>query len=83
MRDPFKLPPYSKLRGRCAEYGATYKVLGQVLHLGLNAISERFCNVTPFTLPEIYKLMDFLEIPDNQMHEFFPRDGGCGKKRAA
>lgn len=83
MRDPFQLPPFAKLRGRMHEYGATYETLGGVLNLSVSAIGERFCNVTPFSLPEMYRLMDFLEIPENLMHEYFPKNGGVKPRKKA
>lgn len=62
---------YSKLRGRLREREVIYKTLGKVLGLSEGSVSERLNNNAQFSQEEIEKTMIFLEIPLNQVEQYF------------
>lgn len=83
MRDPFTLPPFAKLRGRMSEAGETSEMLGQAVGMSRKQIDIRLNLHVPFELDVIHEIMEHYEIPETQMHEFFPKNGGVRRKKAA
>lgn len=83
MRDPFKLPPFAKLRGRMAEYGETCETLGDALGFSRMQLCNRLNLHIPFELDLMYRIMEHYEIPADQLHEYFPRDGGVKPRKNA
>ncbi len=83
MRDPFKLPPYAKLRGRMAECGETCEMLGEAIGMARMPLCNRLNAHTMFGLDEMYSIMEHYGIPAEQMHEYFPKDGGVKPRKNA
>ena len=66
---------YSRLRSRIRERGWTCADIAEDLGITAQSFSNRMNNKTPFDLAEIYKIMDLLEIPYNEMHLYFSKGG--------
>jgi hypothetical protein len=69
------MPLYRKLRGAITERGVhIYDLAG---HLGVEpmTVSQRMVGRTPWKLDEVYKVMDYLEIPKDQIYDYFPPEG--------
>lgn len=67
---------YPKLRGAMRERDILQSDLAQHLGLVTQAVSHRFTGITPWTIPEAYKTLDYLRIPCDRIAEFFPPNGG-------
>lgn len=72
---PKRIEKFCKLRGRMAEKSFTGEELALSVGLSRNGISLKLVGANAFTLPEAYKIMSVLEIPAEQMHEYFPANG--------
>lgn len=67
---------FARLRGELSAHGITREELAQLLkHTGRGYVDLRFAGTSPWSLDEMYFLMDFLGWPVEKMHELFPRDG--------
>lgn len=67
--------PYAKLRGEMLAHGDTAKDVGDVLLVSTACVSHRLNDRQPWTLDEMYALMDRYHIPYGQMHIYFPKHG--------
>jgi len=67
--------PFLKLRARLAENGYTQQDMQRRLGLGSSTVSRRFNGVEEWRLTEIWEIMEWLDIPAQQMHEYFPKYG--------
>ena len=66
---------YKKLRGLMAENGDTQKDLGDVLNISSRSVSDRMTGRIPWSLDEMYSVMDRYSIPYDLLHEVFPNNG--------
>lgn len=66
---------YGRLAGRLRELGISQSDLGYALKLSHTAISHRFCRRTPWSLDEMYKVLDICQAPPEELHIYFPRGG--------
>ena len=62
---------YSKLRGKLKEKSIIYKSLGSSIGLSVYSISERLNNNAQFSQEEIEKTMKLLDIPLEQVEQYF------------
>lgn len=72
--------PYAKLRGKMAEMDINCSALANYLGRSANYISWRFNNKFPWNIDEAYKILDLLEIPKEQIVEYFPPNEGLPQK---
>ncbi len=75
------MKPYSKLRGRMAEMDIPNYALANFLNVSTAYVSSRMTNRYSWTIEEVYKIMDLLMIPQEELFEYFPKDGGTKPKR--
>lgn len=66
---------FNYLRGRLKQLGFRQKDLEGALGLNQSAISHRFTGRTPWSLEEMYTLMDICRADYSELHLYFPRDG--------
>ena len=80
--------PYAKLRGALVEREMKQvdlirelALLHPPISMSQPTMSRRFNAKDPWTIAEMYAILDVLGIPDDQIHAFFPRNGqnesGC------
>ena len=62
---------YSKLRGRIREICKTQENYEEKLGIGYVSLSKRLNNQLEFSSSEIYNSCDVLEIPVNQIPDYF------------
>lgn len=70
---------YVALRRRLSEYHYTIADMARELLIGQRTIQYRFSGTQPWTLPEMYHVMSWLGLPHDQLHIYFPPDGGTSK----
>lgn len=79
--------PFQKLRARMVEYDLKQAELAKKLGVGARTISDRMNAHMPWSADAMYRIMEMLEIPVDQMHVYFPKDGrnepGCMRMKAA
>jgi transcriptional regulator with XRE-family HTH domain len=63
------------LRVQMAAEGLTQADIARKLLVSLATISNKMRGIYPWTLTEMYTLMDLLGWPYDRMHELFPKDG--------
>lgn len=68
---------YRALRDQMAKYHYTFDDMARELLVGHRTIQYRFSGIQPWTLPEMYRVMSWLGLPHDQLHVYFPPDGGC------
>lgn len=62
---------YNKLKGRIVEYGRTQGDLAQLLGLHKSTISSKFNNTSDFTSSEMLYIMEWLDIPKEEVGDYF------------
>lgn len=77
------MKPFKKLRMKMIEADADQKFLSQYLCVSQSTISNKLNGVCNFTLEEMYDIMDALNIPYEEMCEYFPREGKSNQKSPA
>lgn len=68
---------YKALRNVMHAKEVTQKELAKVIGVAPSTMSFKM-NVkegSEFTVAEMYKILDYLDLPDNALHVMFPRDG--------
>ena len=75
--------PYAKLRGKMAEMDVNSTALANYLGRSANYLSGRFNNKFSWDMEEVYKIMDFLKIPHEEIFTYFPPNGGLSQKGRA
>ena len=63
------------LRGRLQQLGIDQTMLGRHFGVSQATISHRFSGRSPWTLPEMYELMDICGADPSELGQYFPRDG--------
>lgn len=66
---------FNYLKGRLKQLGLRQQDLVGQLDLNVSAISHRFTGRTPWSLEEMYTLMDVCRADYSELHLYFPRDG--------
>ncbi|PWL41364.1 MAG: hypothetical protein DBY45_10140 [Clostridiales bacterium] len=74
------MKPFRKLRLVMFEKDYTQTILSQKIKMSATSLSKKMRGEGEFTLEEIYRIMDILDISYEQMHEYFPRGGRLNKK---
>ena len=72
---PRRYKTYAALRGAMVTRGYDQYDLARLLLVGQQSVSNRFVCRTPWTCDEMYKVMDWLGLPIDQLHIYFPPDG--------
>lgn len=62
---------YSKLLGRMKEFGYTQEKLSQIVGISVGTISQKLNNKAYFYQPEISKICEILNIPDEEVCAYF------------
>lgn len=62
---------YSKLEGRIKELYGTQTNLAKYLSYGSTSLSMKLKNKVLFSQPDILELIEVLNIPDNQVSDYF------------
>ena len=66
---------YSKLRGLMREFGDTQDDVARALLLSRISVSNRLRGAADWRLDEMYALMDRYHVPNDRLHEVFPKGG--------
>ena len=75
------LPKFKKLRGRMYENQVTQEDIAKLLGRSEAYVSMRMTAKQPFDIDEVYKICEYLDVPECEIHIFFPR-GGIEQKKA-
>lgn len=62
---------YSKLRGKIREHYGTQDEFAKAMGIGRVSLSKRLGGKADFTLPEIQKASDLLDIPKSEIAAYF------------
>lgn len=75
--------PYAKLRAALVERGMTQTDVAKLLGREEKYVTTRMCGHAPWAQDEMYRIMDSIAVPAEQMHVYFPRrgqnDAGCSR----
>lgn len=74
---------YAKLRGRMAEMEVTGEALANYIGRSTTYVSNRMTRNSrgySWTVDEVYKILDFLEVPQSEIFTYFPPNGGLPQK---
>ena len=74
---------YAKLRGKMAEMEITSETLANYIDRSKTYVSNRMTRSSrgySWTIDEVYKILDFLEIPQSEIFTYFPPNGGLPPK---
>lgn len=74
---------YAKLRGRMAEMEITSEALANYIEKSRTYVSNRLTHRYSWSIDEVYKILDFLEIPQSEIFTYFPPNGGLPQKSKA
>lgn len=66
---------YKHLSGRLKQMGVRQKDLARILELSPASVSHRFVGRIPWTIDEMYKMMEICQAPAEQLHIYFPPKG--------
>ena len=66
---------FLKLRGRLEEWGVDQRWVGHKLGKSTSYVCQRMVGKKSWTMEEAYKLCDILQIPPENILDYFPRDG--------
>ena len=66
---------FRKLRIRMYEYGISQANLAERMGCSVTYIANRFSAKNPFSLNDIYFIIDILEIPKTEVLDYFPENG--------
>lgn len=73
---------YAKLRGRMAELEVTGEALSLYLGKSKVFVSNRFNNRQSWDIDDVYKILDYLELPLSEIYTYFPPNGGVDVKKS-
>lgn len=79
------MKPYAKLRGRMAELEVTGEMLANHIGRSTTYVSNRMIRNSrgySWTVDEVYKILNFLEIPQSEIFTYFPPNGGLPPQKA-
>lgn len=66
---------YNYLRGRLRQLGYRDKDLCPILKVNPTGVSHRMTNKTPWSIDEMYTLLDLCRDTPDKLHLYFPRGG--------
>lgn len=66
---------YNYLAGRLKQLGIRQQDLEGVLGMRKSSVSHRFTGRVPWSIDEMYTLMDLCRADYSELHLYFPRDG--------
>jgi transcriptional regulator with XRE-family HTH domain len=66
---------YRYLSGRLKQLGIRQQDLGPRMGLSQSAISSRFNDRVPWSIDEMYRLMDICQASPEELHIYFPKGG--------
>lgn len=66
---------YRYLQGRLKQLGIERDELAIKLNLSKPSLSRRFNNRIPWTLTEMYQVMDAMDADSKELAKYFPRGG--------
>ena len=67
--------PFGKLRGKMTEMDIDQEYLAGYLCICGMSVSRKFTRKRPWTLNEMYAVMDLIREPHEKLHEYFPKNG--------
>lgn len=79
------MKPYAKLRGRMAELDVTGETLANYIGRSTTYVSNRMSRNSrgySWTVDEVYKILNFLEVPQSEIFTYFPPNGGLPPQKA-
>lgn len=71
---------FAKLRGRMAEMDVKNKDLANYLGKSRQYISAHMLNKNSWEIDVVYKILDFLQIPYEEILVYFPPNGGISQE---
>lgn len=74
------MKPFAKLRGRMAEMEINAAAMANFLGRNSTYVSSRMTHKYAWNIDEIYAILELLEIPKEQLTEYFPPNGGLPQK---
>ncbi len=74
------MKPFAKLRGKMREMDINGNALANYLGKSPSYVSYRLTHYSSWELDEIYKILDFLMIPPEEIFTYFPPNGGLPVK---
>lgn len=66
---------YTALRGALVARDLQHTDLARLLLISEGSVSNRFRGLHPWTVEEMYSIMDWLGLPHDQLHIYFPPNG--------
>lgn len=66
---------YVRLKGLLKSFGFEQSDVAKLLDTSVSSVSRRYRAVEPWDIDQIYKLMDAIHEPYENISEFFPRGG--------
>lgn len=66
---------YRYLSGRLRQLDIRQSDLGEMLGIGAPAISHRMTGRTPWTINEMYRVLDICQDMPDKLHIYFPKGG--------
>lgn len=64
---------FRKLRGKIVEKYSTVSAFAQAFGVSKNTFSKKLNNQVKFSADDIIKIVDMLDIPENEINEYFFR----------
>ena len=64
--------PFHKLQSKMYDMGISKSDLKEIIGVSCTYITNRFNRSCPFTINDIYKICEVLEIPRSEISEYFP-----------
>ncbi len=71
---------YDYLAGRLRQLGIRQSDLGDILGICHQAVSHRFRDRTPWTLDEMYRVLELCRAAPEELHIYFPPASQAAKK---
>lgn len=77
------MKPYAKLRGKMAEMDINSQALANYLGKSSAYISTHLTHKYGWDIDEAYKILELLNVPREEIVEYFPPNGGLPQKSKA
>lgn len=72
---------FRKLRGKLAELDIDQVYLSKKIGISRATVSTKMSGHSPWTLSEMYAVMDLIGEPYTLLHEYFPKGGGVTRTK--
>lgn len=66
---------HTEIRAQMVRHGMTGEDLGQKLGISGPTVSTKLCGKSPWNIDEMYYIMDLFNIPYDELHKYFPKNG--------